>query len=85
MDWTVALSDRAQRSRRGLPVADQRRIDAALAAMRTDPLSGDVVKLRGFDAFRRRVGSYRIVFDIDFRARGVRVLDILRRTSTTYG
>jgi len=52
--------------------------------MRTDPLSGDVVKLAGQDAFRRRVGRYRIIFRIDFWARAVAVFDIARRTSTTY-
>ena len=84
MQWTVALSERAQKSRKGLPSGDERRIAAALAAMLADPLSGDVIKLRGTDAFRRRVGNYRIIFDIDFKARSVRVFDILRRTSTTY-
>jgi mRNA-degrading endonuclease RelE of RelBE toxin-antitoxin system len=57
---------------------------AALDAMRTDPLSGDVVKLAGHDAFRRRVGNYRIIFRIDFKAVAVGVLDIQRRTMTTY-
>jgi mRNA-degrading endonuclease RelE of RelBE toxin-antitoxin system len=57
---------------------------AALDAMRTDPLSGDVVKLAGHDAFRRRLGNYRIIFRIDFKAVAVGVLDIQRRTTTTY-
>lgn len=52
--------------------------------MRADPLSGDVVKLAGQDAFRRRVGSYRIFFRIDFKALAVGILDIQRRTTTTY-
>jgi len=52
--------------------------------MRTDPLLGDVVKLAGQHAFRRRVGSYRIIFQIDFQARAVGILDIARRTTTTY-
>ncbi len=57
---------------------------AALDAMRADPLSGDVVKLAGHDAFRRRVGNYRIIFRIDFKAVAVGILDIQRRTTTTY-
>lgn len=57
---------------------------AALDAMRADPLSGDVVKLAGHDVFRRRVGNYRIIFSIDFKAVAVGVLDIQRRTTTTY-
>lgn len=57
---------------------------AALDGMSSDPLSGDVVKLAGQDAFRRRVGNYRIIFQIDFKALAVGVLDIQRRTTTTY-
>jgi len=57
---------------------------AALDAMQSDPLSGDVVKFAGQDAFRRPVGNYRIIFRIDFKAFAVGVLDIQRRTTTTY-
>ena len=84
MSWTVLAAPRARKNLERAPVRDRRRIEAALAAMRADPLSGDVVKLKGMDAFRRRVGDWRIVFDIDFSARAVRVFDVLRRTSTTY-
>ena len=84
MSWTVLAAPRARKNLERAPVRDRRRIEAALAAMRADPLSGDVVKLKGMDAFRRRVGDWRIVFDIDFAARAVRVFDVLRRTSTTY-
>jgi mRNA-degrading endonuclease RelE of RelBE toxin-antitoxin system len=57
---------------------------ATLDAMQFDPLAGDVVKLSGQDAFRRRVGSYRIIFDANFRAFAVGILDVQRRTTTTY-
>jgi len=57
---------------------------AALSAKQANPLSGDVVKLTGQDAFRRRVGSYRIIFRIDFKALAVGIVDIERRTTTTY-
>jgi len=49
-----------------------------------DPLSGDVVKLAGTEAFRRRIGNYRIIFDVDFKAQSVRIFDVLRRSTTTY-
>ena len=84
MQWTVALSSRAQKDLRRLPARDRNRVAAALEAMRTDPLSGDVVKLKGQAAFRRRVGEYRILFDIEFRSRTARVFAVLRRSTTTY-
>ena len=84
MDFRVHLSNRAERSLRRFPAADLQRIMAAIESMRTDPLSGDVVKLKGIDAFRRRVGDYRIIFSIDFKQFIVGILDVHRRTSTTY-
>src|SRR6266536_2869734 len=68
MSWAVAVSNRARKSLSRVPAADQARIMAALSAMQADPLSGDVVKLTGQDALRRRVGNYRIIFRIDFKS-----------------
>lgn len=43
------------------------------------------MRLQGEEnVWRRRVGSYRIVFEIDVKALTVDVLDVARRTSTTY-
>jgi mRNA interferase RelE/StbE len=84
MSWAVAVSNRARRNLKRIPAADQQRILAALDAMGSDPLAGDIVKLAGQDAFRRRVGNYRIIFGVDFKAFAVGVLDIQRRTTTTY-
>ena len=84
MEFRVHVSNRAERSLKGIPAADVRRIMTAIESMRSDPRAGDVVKLRGIDAFRRRVGSYRIIFSIDFANLVVGILDVLRRTTTTY-
>lgn len=43
---------------------------------------GDVKKLKGGGPFRLRVGSFRVFFDV--RDRVVQVLDVERRTGTTY-
>jgi mRNA interferase RelE/StbE len=84
MSWAIVVSNRAERNLKRVPAADQQRILAALDVTRSDPLSGDVVKLSSQDSFRRRVGNYRIIFHIDFKALVVDVLDIQRRTTTTY-
>lgn len=84
MTYIVLLANRAEKGLRHLPAADLDRILAALEEMEIDPLAGDVLKLKGTEAFRRRVGSYRIIFGIDTDSNVVRVMDVLRRTSTTY-
>jgi mRNA-degrading endonuclease RelE of RelBE toxin-antitoxin system len=53
--------------------------------MKTDPLAGDITALRGEDGlYRRRVGSWRIIFALKADRRAVLVGDIVRRTSRTY-
>jgi mRNA-degrading endonuclease RelE of RelBE toxin-antitoxin system len=53
--------------------------------MENDPLSGDIRKLEGQrEGFRRRVGNWRLFFDILLEHRTVVVTDIARRTTTTY-
>lgn len=53
--------------------------------MRLDPFAGDVARLKNErTAFRRRVGDWRIFFDV-YRQEGlVKVPLIERRSSTTY-
>jgi len=49
------------------------------------PLVGDVRKLHGGrEGFRKRVGNWRVFFDLDSREDRVVITAIERRTSTTY-
>jgi mRNA-degrading endonuclease RelE of RelBE toxin-antitoxin system len=86
MTWDVLLSSRAERALARIPVRNQQRVDRALLAMRDEPVSGDVAPLKGEfrGSFRRRVGSWRIVFSLKLESRAVIIHDILRRTSMTY-
>jgi mRNA-degrading endonuclease RelE of RelBE toxin-antitoxin system len=53
--------------------------------MTADPFAGDVVKLEGeSNRWRRRVGSYRIFFKVDFTEKRADVSAVVRRTSKTY-
>jgi mRNA-degrading endonuclease RelE of RelBE toxin-antitoxin system len=53
--------------------------------METDPHVGDIVPLaKQLAAFRRRVGNWRLFFDLDPTRHLVEVRAIERRTSTTY-
>ena len=85
MTWTLTFSRNARKSLRRLPADGRRRLDGTFAEMARDPLSGDVVVLKDYPVgYRRRVGPYRIVFDIDQATHSVQVQDVERRTSTTY-
>ena len=84
MEWTVVLAGPAQKSLKRIPVGDQTRILAALGEMQRDPFQGDIRKLQGLPGFRRRVGNWRVFFDIVPERKHVVVTAIERRTSTTY-
>ena len=85
MTWQLTFSRNARRNLRRLPSDVRRRLDGVFSEMTRDPLSGDVVVLKGYPVgYRRRVGPYRVLFDIDRTARSVQIHDTVRRTSTTY-
>jgi mRNA-degrading endonuclease RelE of RelBE toxin-antitoxin system len=53
--------------------------------MEEDPHAGDTEKLTGHKkTYRRRVGDWRIIYDIDQDNFSVIIKGIRRRTSTTY-
>ena len=85
MTWKLIFSNSARRNLRKLPLNDRRRIDRALDELALDPSQGDVLPLRNHPAeFRKRVGDYRVFFDLVRDERLVRVHDIVGRTSTSY-
>ena len=84
MEWTVVLAGPARKSLKRIPVTDKTRILAALAEMQENPFQGDIKKLQGLPGFRRRVGNWRILFEVLPDVRHVVVAAIARRTSTTY-
>lgn len=55
--------------------------------MGMDPFGGDAVRLKGRSQrleFRRRVGSRRILFGLDYDENTVVVFRVVRRTTRTY-
>lgn len=85
MTWELVLAGPAARALKRMPAADRRRVMAALDAMEQDPFSGDIVRLTAQPVtWRRRVGNWRLLFDIELDRHRVLVHEVGRRTSTTY-
>jgi len=81
--WFIFLTNPAKKHLAQIPKETAGQISSAIDEMRNNPLSGDLTKL-SINNWRRRVGDYRIVFQLSSKEKTVFVLDILRRTSTTY-
>ena len=85
MAWQLRIAKQAARKLKKIPRKDQERIAGAIAEMRASPFRGDIARLSNASAaWRRRVGSYRIFFDVDAEGLIVDVTDIRRRTTATY-
>jgi mRNA interferase RelE/StbE len=85
MIWNLLLTGPAQKEFQKLPPKDQARVKAALLSIQQDPFRGDIKRLKGQNtAWRRRVGNYRIIYDLHIEEHLIVVAGILRRTSTTY-
>ena len=65
MAYTVELSNRAKRDLAALPAEVQTRIVKALRTLEANPRPSGVEKLKGEDnAYRLRVGDYRILYEV---------------------
>lgn len=84
--YRAVFSSRSLKALAKIPKKDQEHIKKAINLLEQNPRRLGVVKLVGFGAadYRLRVGNYRILFDIWEEKKVVMVLDIKRRTSTTY-
>lgn len=85
MPWDLSITRPAARDLREPAGDDLRRINLAFEAMRADPDGGDLKFLReSGGVLRRRVGAWRIIFEVRQTERLVVILGVKRRTSTTY-
>jgi mRNA-degrading endonuclease RelE of RelBE toxin-antitoxin system len=87
MNWAVELSVAAIKELRQLPRDRQVRVERAIDEMEIDPLAGDVKPLKGPEwkgHYRKRVGSYRIIFTINRNAMTIGISAILIRSEKTY-
>lgn len=84
-NWTVKISKKVEKALDRIPVKDQRLILSALDNMALYPFNGDVIHLQAERSeWRRRVGNYRIFFDVYEYIRVVEIVEIARRTSNMY-
>ncbi|MDI6690081.1 MAG: type II toxin-antitoxin system RelE/ParE family toxin [Actinomycetota bacterium] len=79
MPFEIEISKGALKNLKKLDRKTINQLKKAIDEMVEDPLQGDVVKLRGYEAFRKRVGDFRIIFAVSFSDSRVFIMDILPR------
>ena len=84
-NWELKIDKIIFKKLSRLPKKDVERIFVTIEFLAQNPYSGDIEKIKGEDnSWRRRVGNYRIFYDIKQDERIVQVTWVERRTSKTY-
>ena len=79
MRYRLILPKSVQKELDRLPDEVVRRILARLAGLQTNPRPVDVKKLKGRDAWRIRVGDYRVIYEIHDRELQILVITVGHR------
>ena len=83
--WKVEIRGKARKSLKKIPAKNAGAIFDAIQGLQANPFTEDIEKLEGEDnAWRRRMGAYRIFYEIYTQAHSVYVYKIERRGSSTY-
>lgn len=85
MSWEVLIHPKVKKELKRFPPKDARRIEETFHQFRTNPFAGDVEKMEGEEnVWRRRIGSYRISYELFSKRKVVFIYRVKRRTTTTY-
>jgi len=84
--YQVFYSNRAAKSFKKIPKNYQIKIKEKIAQLSKNPYIPGTVKLVSYPTaqLRHRVGDYRVLFSLDEKQKMLIVVDIRRRTTTTY-
>ena len=85
INWVLRVESVVYKFLRKIPERDARRVLFVIESFTNDPFAGDIQKMKGEEnIWRRRIGSYRIFYEIHTTKKVIYVLNVERRTSSTY-
>ncbi|MCP6718816.1 MAG: type II toxin-antitoxin system RelE/ParE family toxin [Patescibacteria group bacterium] len=85
MSWRIRVAKRVSKEVKRIPKKDAKRLLSVLEELAENPYQGDIEKIKDEDnVWRRRVGSYRVLYEVVPKRKFLNVFQISRRTTTTY-
>ncbi len=85
MNWGLIVDDFVKKQLKRIPRHDTRRLLIAINELVINPFAGDIEKMEGEkNTWRRRIGNYRIFYEIVSQDKIIYVFSVERRTSGTY-
>lgn len=83
--WVLQIDPDVLKSLKKFPQKDSKRIVDVISTLSTIPYSGDIQKMKGEkNVWRRRIGSYRLFYEVIQDENIIHVFRVERRTTTTY-
>ncbi len=83
--WVLQIDPSVSKTLKKIPLNYAKRIVAVIESLPQDPFVGDIQKMKGEkNVWRRRVGEYRIFFELLPQENIIHVFHIERRTTSTY-
>ena len=85
MSYRLRITETARRELCRLPTHVRERVRHSIRALADDPRPHGRKKLRGVDAYRTRVGDYRVIYDVDDALEAITILRIKHRREAYRG
>lgn len=84
-NWGLQVDPIVYKSLKKMPRHDAERLLAVIEGLLVDPFSGDIQKMSGEkNVWRKRIGAYRIRYELIKEEKIVHVFQVERRASKTY-
>ena len=84
-NWGLEIDPDFFKELRRVPRADAERILSTIESLPLNPYEGDIQKMKGEkNTWRRRIGAYRIFYELFPQEKVIRIVHVERRTSKTY-
>ncbi len=85
INWELKVRSRVYKELSKFPLEEQERITKVIDNLPHNPYAGDVEKMKDEEnTWRRRIGNYRIFYEIVSRDKTIYVFRVERRASSTY-
>ena len=84
-NWGIKIDEVVYKELNRFPQKDRDRIISVIDGPIFNPYSGDIEKVKGEqNTWRRRIGSYRIFYEVQKKRGFIHIFRVERRTSNTY-
>lgn len=84
-NWRLEVDVQVYKDLKRLPKSNIQKILEVIEKLPENPYAGDIQKMKGeVNVWRRRIGEYRMFYEILIKEKVIQVFRVERRTSKTY-